>query len=127
MARCALENVAVKHSKLATALFDADNVNFAGNEDSVQILEDKGTFCSKPKLDKVDSFTEDGDYIRRLVSIIAKGQRTSSSVCEKWINKTAFFFTGHPYHIYFRFLDYCLLYTSPSPRDATLSRMPSSA
>ena len=24
-------------------------------------------------------------------------------------------------------LDYCLLYTSPSPRDATLSRMPSSA
>ena len=24
-------------------------------------------------------------------------------------------------------LNYCLLYTSPSPRDATLSRMPSSA
>ena len=24
-------------------------------------------------------------------------------------------------------LDFCLLYTSPSPRDATLSRMPSSA
>ena len=26
-----------------------------------------------------------------------------------------------------RFMDTCLLYTSPSPRDATLSRMPSSA
>ena len=26
-----------------------------------------------------------------------------------------------------RILDICLLYTSPSPRDATLSRMPSSA
>ena len=26
-----------------------------------------------------------------------------------------------------RMSDYCLLYTSPSPRDATLSRMPSSA
>ena len=26
-----------------------------------------------------------------------------------------------------RYLDCCLLYTSPSPRDATLSRMPSSA
>ena len=24
-------------------------------------------------------------------------------------------------------INYCLLYTSPSPRDATLSRMPSSA
>ena len=29
------------------------------------------------------------------------------------------------YHLY-QFID-CLLYTSPSPRDATLSRMPSSA
>ena len=27
----------------------------------------------------------------------------------------------------FPFFDGCLLYTSPSPRDATLSRMPSSA
>ena len=26
-----------------------------------------------------------------------------------------------------KYKDYCLLYTSPSPRDATLSRMPSSA
>ena len=26
-----------------------------------------------------------------------------------------------------KLLNYCLLYTSPSPRDATLSRMPSSA
>ena len=26
-----------------------------------------------------------------------------------------------------KYLKYCLLYTSPSPRDATLSRMPSSA
>ena len=44
-----------------------------------------------------------------------------------------------PYYPYFSFVEppvlmgkshmklYCLLYTSPSPRDATLSRMPSSA
>ena len=32
------------------------------------------------------------------------------------------FATGHQHN-----LDDCLLYTSPSPRDATLSRMPSSA
>ena len=33
------------------------------------------------------------------------------------------------YYLVFEFLGYnpCLLYTSPSPRDATLSRMPSSA
>ena len=29
--------------------------------------------------------------------------------------------------IKFKLFRYCLLYTSPSPRDATLSRMPSSA
>ena len=33
---------------------------------------------------------------------------------------------GH-YLAYFSVLLFCLLYTSPSPRDATLSRMPSSA
>ena len=44
-----------------------------------------------------------------------------------WVN---FFFTGFvvgkvPFPLTQRFR--CLLYTSPSPRDATLSRMPSSA
>ena len=31
------------------------------------------------------------------------------------------------HHLLWELLDNCLLYTSPSPRDATLSRMPSSA
>ena len=31
------------------------------------------------------------------------------------------------YRSFFTYLKCCLLYTSPSPRDATLSRMPSSA
>ena len=30
-------------------------------------------------------------------------------------------------HATFQLVSHCLLYTSPSPRDATLSRMPSSA
>ena len=35
--------------------------------------------------------------------------------------------TMDSYAYYWRFISPCLLYTSPSPRDATLSRMPSSA
>ena len=31
------------------------------------------------------------------------------------------------FELYSRYLDICLLYTSPSPRDRTRSRMPSSA
>ena len=42
-----------------------------------------------------------------------------------------FLFTEHRAHVIpflpFLLLATCLLYTSPSPRDATLSRMPSSA
>ena len=34
---------------------------------------------------------------------------------------------GGKVHIFNEDLSFCLLYTSPSPRDATLSRMPSSA
>ena len=34
---------------------------------------------------------------------------------------------GRAYKTGFSLIDTCLLYTSPSPRDATLSRMPSSA
>ena len=107
MARYALENVALKPSKLGAALFDADNVKLAGNED-------KGTSCPKPNSAKVASFTEDGDYIHRLVSIVAKGKQTTSSVCEKWINKTAFLLTTHPSHIYFRILDYYNLHKALS-------------
>mgnify|MGYP003314474847 CR=1 FL=1 len=33
----------------------------------------------------------------------------------------------HPNKLFFSYANTCLLYTSPSPRDATLSRMPSSA
>ena len=35
--------------------------------------------------------------------------------------------TTATYGIQIEYRDGCLLYTSPSPRDATLSRMPSSA
>ena len=36
-------------------------------------------------------------------------------------------FDGVDYFLFLPHTDPCLLYTSPSPRDATLSRMPSSA
>ena len=37
------------------------------------------------------------------------------------------FFPENAVEYFVSYYDYCLLYTSPSPRDATLSRMPSSA
>ena len=49
-----------------------------------------------------------------------------SEHCQKHNIKQIFDLGGGQGHLA-RLLAYCLLYTSPSPRDATLSRMPSSA
>ena len=114
MARCALENVAVRPSKLATALFEADSVKLTGREDVIQLLDDKETSCAKPSSKAVADKMEDGDYIRLMINSLTKQKTIPSSVCEKWIDKTAFLFTAHPYHIYFRFLDYYNLHKALS-------------
>ena len=48
----------------------------------------------------------------------------SENLLPKWLN---FSFIIIPLFILIGLISSCLLYTSPSPRDATLSRMPSSA
>ena len=46
----------------------------------------------------------------------------------RWMNAVYQAFKDHyKYMIIISLVENCLLYTSPSPRDATLSRMPSSA
>ena len=47
------------------------------------------------------------------------GNRFLSEVAERWPNTMRMLLTGYS--------DICLLYTSPSPRDLSTSRMPSSA
>lgn len=114
MARCALENVAIKPSKLAAAMFEADTVHFSEREDSIQILDDKDMSCPNPTSQAVSKRMENGDYVRVVIETVVKGKKVSSNICQKWIDKTAFFFTGHPFHIYFRFLDYYNLHKALS-------------
>ena len=78
MARCALENVAVRPTKLSQALFDADYIHFSGKEDSLPILSGKGTSCPKPDAHRVASYMKDGDYICLTILIIAKGKQVPS-------------------------------------------------
>lgn len=104
----------IKPSKLAAALFNADYVHFNGREDSVVLINDKETSCPSPNSYSVSNSMEDGDYIRLLVSTLVRQKQVSSSDCEKWIDKTVFFFTGHPFHVYFRFLDYYNLHKALS-------------
>ena len=64
-----------------------------------------------------DYFKE--SYVERIVSKL-------SEISEKIINHEFIDFRSAR-GLYWNFAYTCLLYTSPSPRDATLSRMPSSA
>ena len=61
-------------------------------------------------------------HILEALSIIGKNVKQELEVCLKLRNSC-----GHPNSLQIGESRVCLLYTSPSPRDATLSRMPSSA
>ena len=74
-----------------------------------EVVESKPSKPTPPKVDK-DDRTKDYEYTRgELYSLIDQGQEAVRGALEVAQESG------------------CLLYTSPSPRDATLSRMPSSA
>ena len=62
-----------------------------------------------------------------LDTVIVEGQRVGGTcLIRGCIPSKALIHAAHTFHKLAKHAD-CLLYTSPSPRDATLSRMPSSA
>ena len=63
--------------------------------------------------DFYETFHEDAIITSKVLGIILTKRGSGANKETK--------LAGFPYH------SFCLLYTSPSPRDATLSRMPSSA
>ena len=56
------------------------------------------------------------------IDVVGEGQNENAIFARPFNNKEAF-----PQKLTSKKHNICLLYTSPSPRDATLSRMPSSA
>ena len=72
----------------------------------------------------VDHYAHD-DAVRVLLGTVA----TSAARLDRSIEPILALFDGHHVRVsvLVRKSKFCLLYTSPSPRDATLSRMPSSA
>ena len=67
-------------------------------------------------------------FVVLAVILVLSGSTLAECRDENCMTKeTNFFTTGHTFYYNEVFNIGCLLYTSPSPRDATLSRMPSSA
>ena len=88
-------------------------------------LNDVGLHLSAPSVDLLRPGTSDATEIEedtRLESLAADLQWSRSDSDDGWtamVDALSFSYQGQA--------NDCLLYTSPSPRDATLSRMPSSA
>ena len=55
---------------------------------------------------------EGGDYVKWLVDDLISNSPVSTETCKHWINETAFIFSSHSHHIYFRFLAYYAIHKS---------------
>ena len=56
---------------------------------------------------------EGGDYVKWFVDdLISNPPLQQSTTCQHWINETAFIFSSHSHHIYFRFLAYYSIHKS---------------
>ena len=87
---CTVENVAV---------FGPRGI---GKPLSISLLTGEKS-CPSPSMSGVQKTTEKGDQTRGLLDKIVANKPESGSVCHKWINKTAFLYSGdQSIHVYFR-------------------------
>ena len=103
-------------------IYDALTVLQHRGQDSAGIMtDDNGVLCLRKNNGLVnDVFT--GKHMTRLRGNIGIGHVRYPTAGTLSINEAQPFYVNSPFGICF-----CLLYTSPSPRDRSLSRMPSSA
>ena len=101
MGSCILRNVAVQPNllyKSIEAKFDKEGTIF--------LINNETSSCVAPTTNLIAKKVDKGDFQLKLLSKIAVSKQKPSSVCDVWINKTAFFFINEKFHIYFRFLGY---------------------
>ena len=74
-----------------------------GSTADIGLLTGGERSCPSISLSGVHKTTETGDPNRTLLDKVAAKKREPVSICQQWINKTAFLYTGdQPVHIYFR-------------------------
>ena len=108
MATCTIQNLAVHPKKLNDAMSDCNTCRDSlRRTSSVWLLESNQTHCPVPTMANLSKATEPVDYMQNFVNKVIHSTKKPPSVCEQWINKTAYFFmVSQPHHIYFRFLAY---------------------
>ena len=108
MATCTIQNLAVHPKKLNDAMSNCNTCRESlRRTSSVWLLESNRTKCPVPTMANLSRATESVDYMRNFVDKVIHSKEKPPSVCDQWINKTAYFFmVSQPHHIYFRFLAY---------------------
>ena len=108
-----------RHSNHTAAVYQANPVafktTFTGEGEAVNSGEFDGTPTAELKSTITSQLTDQG-----------VGSQAVNYKLRDWLFSRQRFW-GEPFPILHELDEACLLYTSPSPRDATLSRMPSSA
>ena len=74
---------------------------------------------------EVPAFSKRSEYVPPVDDAYLFDDQTTQAICAGFAHNRRVMIQG--YHGTGKSTHICLLYTSPSPRDATLSRMPSSA
>ena len=101
MGSCTLRNVAIQPNLLYNSIerkFD--------NRGTIFLINNEGTSCAAPTTEFFARNVDNYDFQLKLLSKITISEQKPSSICDVWINKTAFFFVSEKFHIYFRFLAY---------------------
>ena len=100
---CSLKNVAIQ----PRLLYDSIDSKFK-QKDTIFLVkdEDASHTCPDPATELFAKNVREDEYQVRLLKEIKASEQKPSSICDAWINKTAFFFTSRKVHIYFRFLAY---------------------
>ena len=83
---------------------------------SLHLLDDLGTQCPNVTVSDVK---DGGDNAKRFVRVLEQAETKHHTVCEKWINKTAFFYVGDAIHVYFKTLAWYNVHTSLLNNNAT--------
>jgi len=103
MGSCVLRNIAVQPNLLYKSIEAKSNFD---NGKTIFLINNGNTSCIAPNNEFFARKVEKDDFQLKLLSKIAVSKQRPSSVCDVWINKTAFFFVSEKFHIYFRFLAY---------------------
>ena len=107
--------------------------SFSAKHFSEDVHNSNNLFKGKIEFKNVNFFYNEGDYILKDLSFLINPGEHAAFVGPTGSGKTTIIrllcrlYEPQSGQILIDDVNICLLYTSPSPRDATLSRMPSSA